>query len=141
MLVTEGSLTELRRLGDFEDRFREGEEGILELKLRWTPPFTGKFLGGIDSSLKAAGVSLTRESEEIDGNRIRIYFRKAFPPLAVAAVVLAGALIVLLVWFKLFKGNTTTAILIFVLAAALLAAGFFLVVRPRIGGFLPKPGG
>lgn len=136
-LVGSGTQADLENLGDFEAQYAEGQRGVLELRLKSVPWGADAVVAGIDTGLRSAGVTLSRDSERI-GNRVRIHFRKLIPPLLLIAAIVIGALLILLIGFSLYKVATlppaklaalvalaviVVALLIFVWRRALRLAG------------------
>ena len=118
--IAEG--TSLDALGTHDASFQEGERGILELHLLWTPPGIDTLLSSLDWTLRKAGVTLYRDSEALSGGRVRIYFQRAFPPLAIIAIALIGAWLLMVASWKLFKEEAWDAALLLVVIGIIVLA-------------------
>ena len=131
-LVAQGGKTDLDRLGAYESAFKEGDRGILELDLAWTPPGMDTLLDGLDWVLRRSGVNLTRDST-IAGDTVRIYFEKGIPPLVLIAAALVGAWVIMLSSWKLFREEARElGLFIFILIGVVLAAAVYIAVKGKI---------
>jgi len=138
-LIATGNLVTLPHLGDFEDRFKEGDEGRLDLTLRWGAPQAA--IDALDSELRRRGVTLTRKVSQTAGSssaKVRIWFKKTIAPLAIAAIVIsvAIAIVILLVGWALYRMLTGTAglpgiIVAVIIIVAVLAAIYFIAIGVR----------
>lgn len=102
-LIASGGKGDIDGLGAYDSQFREGDRGYLELQLLFIPPGMDVLLDGLDWGLRQAGVVLTRPSEVLEGRRVRIYFKRAIPPLAIIVVALGAVWLVMLLSWRLFK--------------------------------------
>lgn len=100
-LVTTGSATDLAQLDQYEDEFREGDSGMLEVDLRL--PVSQGVASSLEDQLRKAGVEGVRVVTA--SPRLKIYFNKGFPWLAVIAAIILGMLVIaiLVVGWRLFK--------------------------------------
>ena len=89
--IAGGGIWDLGKLANYETQFAEGDYGFVNLELR---AFPGQ--GAIDalqSAITMAGVTLTRPIEVKGGScNLRIHFQKQLAPLAIMAIIFAGAL-------------------------------------------------
>ena len=132
--VAEGSNTDLFNLSQYEEKFAEGQKGLLRLDLRVPAP--AEAIGTLEERLRAAGVADLQLSSY--GSTIDIRFRKGFPFLAVIAAVVLGLIVlaILVVGWQLFKETETpTQIGIIIAIIAVIALIGFLAYK----GFIPKP--
>jgi len=100
-LVASGGFWDLPDLGSYESQLDEGVKGLLELDL--TVPVPAWVAQELEDQLKAAGVagvSVTAASP-----KLRIYFTKGFPWLAVIAAIILGLVVlaILIVGWRLYK--------------------------------------
>ena len=96
-VIATGNVWNLHRLGDYDKEFKEGETGNIRLFLK--SPVSNAVVSGLESSLKAAGVTLNGKVTQSTGGSavIRIPFKKAVPPLVIAALVIAAVAIICVV--------------------------------------------
>jgi len=89
--VATGSASSLANLGQYEDRFDEGDYGRLDLNL--TSSVAADIIAWLDDKLDTAGVPEHRLV--VDGKTIQIYFKKEVPPLVIIAAAIAACFIIL----------------------------------------------
>lgn len=135
-VVAEGR--DLSALETFEDRFQEGDKGILEVQLPFRPPGIETTLRSMDAGLRAVGVRLWRSSRAL-GRSLRVYFQKGLAPLAIIAAAIAAAVLIIggTISWRLFRLSPTQFSLASALIVAALAAGLalvFVVMRSMAGG-------
>ena len=96
-LVAQGTPGSLGALGQFEDRFKEGDRGELRLTLRLIPPGTvGSIQGAINLAQIPAGPVRTEP-----GRVLVIPFTKGLPILVILAGILIGAILLLVILWEL----------------------------------------
>jgi len=127
-LVASGGFWDLSNLGGYESQLAEGDKGLLELDL--TVPVSAGVAQTLEDQLKAAGV--TGVSVTTASPKLRIYFTKGFPWLAMIAAIILGLVVlaVLIVGWRLYKDVFPTpppwpvsaAIIIAVVIGAVLVA-------------------
>jgi len=132
MLVASGNKSTIWHLGDYEGRFAEGEKGIVTLKLSGT---AGEgMVRMLQASLDFAGVEQWRPVEETPG-RLRIYFSKGAPWLAIILAIIVGLVILWLIlvgWEleKIIPGFGKWGVLI--AGGALIALAAYAVSKGRL---------
>ena len=135
-LISQGSKESIGQLGQLDSLFKEGQRGYLELELLWAPPGLEQMVGALDWVLRQAGVELTRDSE-ISSNKVRIYFKRAIPPLIIVAASLVGLWLIILAGWKLFREEAKElGIFIIILVAIIIGA----IVLIATKGKLAMPG-
>lgn len=100
-LVAQGGILDAADLASYEDYFGEGDNGVLELNLRISPP-TG-VAQELENALIAAGVEGARVTT--GSPKLLIYYTKGFPWLAIIAAVILGLIVlaILIVGWSLWK--------------------------------------
>ena len=132
MLIASGNRGTITRLGDYEGKFAEGDKGIITLKLSGT---AGEgIVRVLQASLDHAGVEQWRPVEETPG-RLRIYFSKGAPWLAIILAILLSLIILWLIlvgWEleKIIPGFGKWGVLI--AGGALIALAAYAVSKGRL---------
>ena len=108
--IATGGIFDLDNLDGYEEHFGEGEEGILDLELRFTPP--GDIVQALESAIRQSGVTLTRSLQVTHSSspHLKIYFEKRLAPLMILAIAIGAALVLvaLVVAWKLSKVDPET---------------------------------
>lgn len=132
-LVTQGDVIALANLGQYENYLPEGSHNLLELDLRL--PVTEGVAQTLEDALRDAGVEDARVVP-IGSPKLRIYFTKGFPWLAVIAAAILGLIVVaaLVIAWRLFTyvgAVAPEAIPLLILAgiAVITVVGIYLVRR------------
>ena len=99
-LVTQGDAIALANLGQYENYLQEGSRNLLELDLRL--PVTEGVAQTLEDALRDAGVMDVRVTTA--SPKLKIYFTKGFPWLAVIAAIILGLIVVaaLVIAWRLF---------------------------------------
>lgn len=104
-LIATGGILDIHRIGDYDDHFAEGDEGMVDLEFEHMPD--NLFLDALEQGLLTAGVTLTRGLELVEGSaHVKIWFRKELPavPLIAGVLVALGiATLLIFVGWGLFK--------------------------------------
>jgi len=100
-LIAQGDASDLRRIPDYQDHYREGDRGYLALDLLYTP--SENIVEQLSNAIRAAGVERYSIERRADG--LRINFQVAIKPLAliVAAIIGIAVLVFLLIAWRLFR--------------------------------------
>ena len=98
-LVATGDGSSLANLGQYEDRFSEGDYGRLDLTL--SSSVAADVIGWLDEKLD----NLPEHSLVVDGKTIHIYFKKEIAPLVILAAGIVACFIIftLVVSWKLLQ--------------------------------------
>lgn len=101
LVATGTSSSSLADLGQYENRFKEGDYGRLDIEL--ISPVVASALAWLDSKLDAAGVP--EKKVVVVGRTVQIRFKKAVAPLALIVGALAAVILIwgLIVGWKLWK--------------------------------------
>lgn len=99
--IASGGAFDLANLGSYESYLDEGDKGMLELDL--TMPVPQGVADTLETQLRQAGVEGVRVTTA--SPRLRIYFTKGFPWLAVIAGVVLGLVVlaIMIVGWSLYK--------------------------------------
>lgn len=104
-LIATGGILDIYKIGDYDDRFAEGDEGMVDLEFEHMPDSI--FIDALEQGLLAAGLTLTRGLELVEGSaHVKIWFRKELPAVPAIAVVLIAigiAALIIFVGWGLFK--------------------------------------
>jgi len=104
-LIATGGILDIHKIGDYDDRFAEGDEGMVDLEFEHMPDSI--FIDALEQGLLAAGVTLTRGLELTEGSaHVKVWFRKEVPAVPVIAGVLVAigiATLLIFVGWGLFK--------------------------------------
>ena len=132
-LVAQGDVIALANMGEYENYLPEGSHNLLELDLRL--PVTEGVAQTLEDALRDAGVEDV-SVVPIGSPKLRIYFTKGFPWLAVIAATILGliAIAVLVIAWRLFTYVGVVApeaipLLILAGIAAVTVIGIYLVRR------------
>lgn len=100
-LVASGGYFDLAGLDKYESQIEEGARGLLELDLRMD--ITAGIAQELEDQLRAAGV--TNANVTTASQKVRIYFKKGFPWLAVIAAIALGLifLAILIIGWRLYQ--------------------------------------
>lgn len=133
-LVAQGDAQDILQLDSYETRYREGDNGCLDLQLVYAPP--EDVVRKVDDIFRISEITGYRLEPYSKG--LRIYFKKGIAPLAIIAGAVAGVVIILglLIAWKLYKlspaaviGWTVGAIV----AIALVVVAVVVVIRTASG--------
>jgi len=104
-MIATGGILDIHTIGDYDDRFAEGDEGMVDLEFDHMPD--SLFIDALEQGLLAAGVTLTRGLELVEGSaHVKVWFRKEVPAVPVIAGVLVAigiATLLIFVGWGLFK--------------------------------------
>lgn len=104
-LIATGGILDIHKIGDYDDRFAEGDEGMVDLEFEHMPDSI--FIDALEQGLLAAGLTLTRGLELVEGSaHVKIWFRKELPAVPIIAAVLIAfgiAALLIFVGWGLFK--------------------------------------
>lgn len=138
VLIASGDRNNLADLGRYEDKFAEGDRGILVLNMS-IDTNEGQ-ARQVEALMRMQGVKLTRPVE-YRGKQLLIYFQKAAPWLAIIAGVLIvlGIILLLMISWQLLKvmGLNPAVVMPFLLLGGVILIGYYLMsARPslKIGG-------
>lgn len=101
--IASGGVIDLWNLGQYEDRFQEGDKGELRVNLRWGLPQA--MVDGIDSTIRSQGVKLWDKvfQHSSPGSTLVVRFQKGIAPLAIVAIAVAVVGVFLIVGWSLQK--------------------------------------
>lgn len=105
-LVATGDASSLANLGQYEDRFSEGDYGRLDLTL--SSSVAADVIGWLDEKLD----NLPEHSLVVDGKTIHIYFKKEIAPLVIlaAGIIACFIILTLVVSWKLLQLSAPAAV-------------------------------
>lgn len=133
-LVAQGDAQDILQLDSYETRYREGDNGCLDLEMVYTPP--EDVIRKVDDIFRISQITGYRLEPYSGG--LRIYFQKGIAPLVIIAGAIAAVVVILglLIAWKLYKlspaaviGWTVGAIV----AVAAVAIALFAVIRAAKG--------
>jgi len=133
-LVAAGDASSLANLGQYENKFGEGDYGRLDLNL--TSSVAADIVSWLDEKLDTAGVP--EHKLTVDGRTIHIHFKKEIAPLAIIVAAIAAVFLLwgLVIAWQLWRMSPAKAIwTIFgipILIIAIVVAAIILIVY--IGG-------
>lgn len=137
-IIAQGTAWNFSTIPNYEDKFGEGERGIIKIGLK--SPLPDAVVNGIDSALRQAGVTLTEKVKQTSSSpaTLRIRFRKTMPWLAIIiGVIVAGIVIwVLVTSWQLLKevGIEPAKVMPFILLGIIAVVGFIVLTKGKIPG-------
>lgn len=90
--IATGGIWNLHTLGDYDEQFEEGDEGVIDFTLRFIPP--GNVVELLEATLLSSGVTLTRAIEVTTHSEphLEIHFEKRLGALVYIAIAIAAAI-------------------------------------------------
>ena len=108
--IATGGIFDLDNLGGYEEHFGEGEQGVLDFELRFSPP--SDIVQALEATIRQSGVMLTRSLQVTSSSspHLKIHFEKRLAPLAILAIIVgaAFAFVLLVIGWKLLKVEPST---------------------------------
>jgi len=108
MLVATGDASSLANLGQYENKFNEGDYGRLDLEL--SSSVAADIIGWLDEKLDTAGVP--EHKVTVVGRTIQIHFKKEIAPLVIIAAAIAAVFLLwgLIVAWQLWNMSPAAAV-------------------------------
>jgi magnesium-transporting ATPase (P-type) len=136
VLVAQGNVGSLERLGEYQSQFEENSSGYLQLECR--SQVAGDVIGWLSDKLVAAGVP--NGSVKVSGSTVTIHFQTKIAPLVIIAAAIAACLVIiaLIVAWKLYKLSPAAVVgssillIVLIVALGLLAVVFIVKFGGRV---------
>jgi len=128
-LIAQGGVSTITSLGNYDNRFAEGEKGYVELNCR--AAVGADIIGALSSQLHYLGIPET--SVTTSGSNVYIHFTQGQPQLALIAlaIIAISAVIIFIIMWKIWKSGGKIAMTGLIIFAILLGIIVISKVIPR----------